>query len=1065
MSIVRTVIQRPISVVILCFTLMLIASVVIPMIPQDLTPDIEFPFISVITNYDGANPSEIESSVTKILEPSLINIEGLKKMSSVSRENMSQVMLQFDWGVDLETATNNVRDQIDRVRSILPDDAESPAIFKLDLNASIPVSSWSFSGNGLDSDELYDIADRDVKPYLEQVAGVSEAGLSGGRERQVRVELIQNRLEAYSVSITDIRNKLLTENVQLSAGSITEGVRELSLRVDGKFKSLEQIQDLVIKTMNVEGISSPVSVRLRDLGSVFIGYEDPTIVTYVDGEKSLSIDIYKQSGSNTVQVAAGVEKQVERLYRQLPSGLVFERIFDSSNSVKSAIGQVVQSIFIGGFLTVLTLLFFLRNIKSALIVAITMPLSILTTVMMMYFFGLSLNILSLAGLNLGIGMIVDSSIVLLENTTRYREKGVMARSSAILGCEEMVGAIISGSLTTICVFLPLVLFASELGIIGVLVNDMSFTIVISLATSLLFAVITVPILAGVLLPIRTTTQRPLKGLMKILDEKISVWLNILDEKYANGIEWALTHKKTIISSVAISLFMSLLILAKFVGFELMPPGNEPEVQVSYKFPPGTRLDINLATMNDAANKIKELGGKGIYHTMVNAGGAGFGQTNDAKGEMYIIAPEEYKKRVLSNRQIMDLTRSVLANIPGLDYNFASRGPGGGGGAEVTIKVSSNEQSMLEKTADEIVKSLQEVNVLTEVQTNIEASLPEIEIVIDRDKASNYGLSFNELASEVRNNFEGGLSGTFEYKGNDIDIWTILREEDRSSFMDIDRIFVMNREGSMVSLANFATFQKGQSFSEIRRENQRRQIEVSAYAVTNAKGNRIPASVANNAAFKKISESIVLPEGVSIQTGGDFEDLQELIPKVGMVFFLAVFLVYAVMASQFENLKDPFIIITSVLTIPIGPSLLYLFTGSAMSAYSMIGFIVLAGIVVNHGIVLIDYTNLLRKRGAPLREAVILAGRQRLRPILMTTLTTVLGMIPMALAEGDGTTMSQPIGRTVFAGMISASMLTLLFTPLLYYVFNKKNEEKKIKREAAKRAKLEQDLEYARQQLK
>lgn len=1062
MSIIRTVVQRPITVVILCVTLMLIAVVVVPLIRQDLTPDIEFPFISVMTTYKGASPMEMESSVTKILEPALVNVQGLKTISSTSAEEMSQIMLQFDWSVNLETATNDVRDQIDRVRGLLPDDADSPTIFKLDLNSAIAVSSWSFAGNGLDADELYQLADRDVKPYLEQVLGVSEARLSGGRAMQVRVELIQNRLEAYKIPIGNVKQALLAANYQLAGGNIDEGTRRLSLRVDGKFKTIEQIQDIVIKTLPLEGSQNPVSVRLRDLGNVFIGYEDSTMLTYVNGEKSLGIEIYKQSDANTVQVADGVEKQIKRLYRQLPSGLRFEKLFDTAENVRNSLKQVLESIMIGAGLTILTLLFFLRNVKSAAIVAITMPLSIMTTIMMMYFFDLSLNVLSLAGLNLGIGMIVDSSIVLLENTTRYREKGVMARSSAILGCEEMVGPIISGSLTTICVFLPLVLFSKELDIVGALFNDMSFTIVISLATSLVFAIVTVPVLAGVLMPISTTTQRPLKGFMKIVDQYVVVWLEFLDSKYAAGIAWALKHKKPIVSSVFISLVLSLIILAKAVGFELMPPGNDPTVQTEYKFPSGTRLEVNVDIMNAAADSIRRIGGKGVEYTMVSAGTAGFGQENVSQGSLYVIAPPNYKDRTLSAQQIQDLIRRVLGDIPGLEFNFRSRGPGGSGGPEVTLKVASNEQTTLEKTSDQVVNLLKDIKNLTNVQTNMDASLPEIRVVIDRNKASEYDLSFQSIATEIRDNIEGGLSGTYEYKGDDIDIWTILREQDRSSILDLDKVFVMNQSGLLVSIAGIARLEKGESAPEIYRENQRRQIDVTAYAATEPSGKRVAASVANAEALQAIKEKMVLPEGLSINVGGDVEDLQELAPKILMVFFLAVFLVYAVMASQFENLKDPFIIITSILTTPIGPSLLYLFLGTPMSIYSMIGFIVLSGIVVNHGIVLVDYANLLRKRGMILRDAIILAGRHRLRPILMTTLTTILGMIPMAVSTGDGTTMSQPIGQTVFAGMASSSILTLLFTPVLYYIFNKKNEEKKILMAAAKKAELEAELERAKE---
>lgn len=1056
MSALRTIINKPVSVAVLSVMIMILSLFTVTMLPQELIPEITFPTISVITRYQGAGPEEIETTISEPLERVLVGISGVTKITSTSRENQSIVSLSFDWDVDLDFATNDIRDQLDGVRNTLPQDADAPIIFRLNLNQMIPIMYLSFSGAGMSADDLKPIAEDQIIPYLEQVDGVASISVAGGRDREVRIEVLQNRLEAYNITLSEVARAVQAQNIQMSAGNVTQSERRVLMRTAGEFDSIEQVANTVITTrMASNGSHQMIPIRLRDIADVFLGFEERETYSETNGFEALSLNVTSQSGGNSVEIARNLTRTVARLNEELPGGMEVIITFDTSRMTTNSINQVVSSAGSGLILIIIILLLFLRNVKAAAIVSITMPLSILITLMFMYFFDLSLNLMSLTGLTLGVGMIVDSSIVIIENIYRYREKGVKAITASYLGASEMVVAIVASTLTTVSVFLPLVLFQRELEIIGVLFGDLSFTIIIALISSVVSAVTIVPVLAGNFLAIDTPTQKPLTGVMLFIDGFMTKFLSWLDGKYANGIDWALSNGKKVIIITIVSLITSCVILDNFVGSELMPEMDSQSLSLEYTLPVASELAQTLAVGQNLTARIMKDAGHGISFTMLRVGEAPRGMTmNTAEGTLTVILPNEFRDRTVTLDELRGYFRTYYDDFPGVSFGFRAGGMTGGNGAAVTLNVSGSDQKVLEETVNNLMAILEDVPQLSEVASDLEEGIPEAIITIDRDKASTFGLTVNGIARELNTSIDGMVAGVFRVSGDEYDIRTLLREEDRLSVTDLDRIFLISPYHNVrVPVSNVATVDLTLGPVAIMRENQTRQLEITANTIILPNGRSIAPSDASAMAWEAINQNYTPVEGIMIREGGDNSDFAEMLPTLMMVVAIAIMLVYSIMASQFESLKDPFIIILSLMTLPIGPIIIYWVTGSPFSAFSIVGMIMLVGIAVNTGIILVDYTNLLRRRGVPLREAVIQCGRLRLRPILMTSLTTTLGLIPMAVAVGDGTAMTKPIGLTVIGGMISSTIMTLFLVPVLYFIFNRKHELRRIATEEALKAEI------------
>jgi len=1044
----KTVVNKPTTLIIFFTLLVGFGLYSILDLPIDLYPEINPPVLVLFTNYEGAGPEEVEKALSRPMESALSNVSGIKKMTSTSSTGTSQILLEFNWGTNMAEAANDVRDKLEFVKGFLPDDAGSPQVFKFDPSM-IPILQLSVTGNR-SSAELRELAENLIQPKLEQIDGVSQAGVSGGQERAIKIEISQNRLEAYNLTINQMVNMIRGQNVQISAGSITEGNLNYLVKTSGEFTSLEQIKNTVVGY--VPGTPSPTNpvpdvaeIRIRDVADVYDGYKTETSSVLINGRPGVSISVQKQSGGNSVAVADKVKERLEKIEKDLPPGVKIGIITDLTKIIRNSLDQLLSSVITGGLLAIGILLIFLRSLKSTVIIALSIPISFIITMMLMYFFGLTLNIMTLSGLLLGLGMLVDNSIVILENIYRYREKGTKLKASAILGSQEMIMAITSSTLTTICVFAPIILFRDQLDLMGELFFALSFTIVISLVSSLAVAVLLVPVLSSKYLPISSRKHRPLKGLAKRLDDSFIYFFDSLDNGYKSILDKVLNHKwiltLTIVLLLGVSGYMSFQL-----GFELMPSMGEDSITIELELPIGTKLEVTKSVMDQLALLVEEKV-PDYQNLQVSSGGAAFfglGATKTNTGSLTLTLPP-FEERSMTSEDIKEVLRPHFNDFPGAVFSFGSGGgdPTGNGTSPIDILVMSDDLDIAKDTALKI-QSLIEDNIpeVTEPTVNLSDGLPQVEIYIDRDKAYNLGLSMFTIGQEVRANVDGITAGKYRDQGSEYDILLMTKESDRDALPDLNRIFVTNSQGQRIPLASVASYERTTGPIDISREDQRRVLHVTGGLKPGAKLNEVTEEVR-----VLIQQEIPQTEEFTIDFSGEFAEFQEIIGKLGVIFLISVLLVFGVMASQFESFLDPFIILFTIPLTLIGVIGLNWVTGEVLSSFTMVGMVMLTGIVVNNGIVLVDYTNLLRKRGLSLRNAIIDAAGNRLRPILMTTLTTVLGLIPMAFFGGEGSELVGPIGKTVVGGLTASTLLTLFLVPAIYEIFNRVSDKKRAKRDA------------------
>lgn len=1024
----------------------------------DLYPEINPPILLVFTNYKGTGPEEIEKLITRPLESVLSNVGNIEKIRSVSSEGASQIIIEFTYGTNMDEAANDVRDKLSFVETYLPDDAEKPLIFKFDPSM-IPILYLVVSGNRT-PEELRKISEDIIQPRLEQIEGVAMAGISGGRERMIRVEIKQNRLEAYNLNLTQIANMLRGQNIQISAGSITEGNKNYLLRTAGEYTNIEQIKNTVVAYKTSGGIKSamnPVSIpsdtvviRLRDIAEVYDGLKDEEDSVIVNGKPGVYIVIQKQSGKNSVKTASNVLKRLDKIRKEVPAGVNIEVIDDTTKIIRNSLNTVVSSVISGAILAILILFIFLRSFKSVIIIGVSIPISVIITLMFMYFFNLTLNLMTLAGLALGIGMLVDNSIVILENIYRYREKGAKERIAAILGSQEMMTAITASTFTTICVFAPIVMFKSQLGMLGELFSGLAFTVVISLVSSLLVAIFLVPVLTSKYLVISTRMEEPLSGIWKILDDNLEKFWKWISNKYKKALNYVLRHRKITILAIFL-IFIGSLFLIPIAGFEFMPTSKEDAVSINVELPIGTNLEVtkNVMTQIEELAK-KEI--KGYKDIIIQSGQKGFmgflGATESHKGSITITLPE-FSKRIDDSDTIKEKMRSHFNDFPSVVFSFGTRQMGRNA-SPIDILVKGNDLKKAKEIAEKIKDLLKEkVKEVTEPAVDLKDGLPQIEIMINRDKAYSLGLNIYTIGQELKANIDGVVASKYKESGSEYDILVILDKEDRNSLPDLEKIFVVNQMGKMIPLSSFAHFEKTTGPIKIRRENQTRIIHITGGIKPGAKLNEVEMKIR-----KLIKEEIPQEENIIIDFSGDFAEMIKYFLKFLIVIIIAIALVFGVMASQFESFLDPFIIFFTIPLTLIGVIWIYFLTGEKFSIFTAVGLVVLVGVVVNNGIVLVDYANLLREREMTIFDATAEAGANRLRPILMTTLTTILGLFPMAFIKGEGAELSQPLAKTILGGLTVSTIFTLFLIPVLYSIFSEMSEKREKKKEEKRQKRLE-----------
>lgn len=1031
MSFSKKVLQHPVLVVCIFALIAITAFFTLSNVQIDLMPNMDSPVAMIMTTYNNAGPESVEKSVTDTLESGLVSVSNLKKMTSTSSEGMSLIKMEFNYGTDMDVAVNDIRDKLDMVKGNLPDDAETPQIFKFDSSA-MPIMTLAVNGNR-SAEELRKIADDEISDRLEQTAGIAQAKVSGGRENIVRVELDQNRLDAYGLTLSSIVSTLAKQNIEVGGGSVTEGTRKYMVRTTGEFSSLDEINNTVVGTV------SGYDVKLSDIGTAFMGYKDETSRIYINGKPGVYIKLQKQSGSNTVNVANAVYKKIAKIQETLPSDVKIDIVSDNSTEVRDTLNSLIQSILEGFVLTVLVLFLFLRSTKSTLIMAISIPFSVLITLLVMSLCGITLNIITMTGLILGIGMVVDASIVVLENIYSYRERGTKPMVAAEIGTQEVMASVISGNLTTICVFVPFFIFKNKLDMLGELFNSLMIVIVIALLASLFVAMLLVPVLAGKFLPVENHRERQLKNdFLRKADKAIGDGIAWITGKYRQGLHYVLRHRfVTVVAAFGI-LAASMLLFTR-LKMSFMSDFSDTSVGLNIELPLGTRLEETQNVLNQFYDTIKKevKGYKNIVVSVGSTNNMSLSSDTSYKGAITITLPDA-SKQIDSAETIKQKLRRHFSEFPTATFTFDEGRMQQMTGSDIDVAFRGNDLNASLSAAKQL-KDLMKKNIpqIVEPQIDLEDGLPEVEIKIDRARASSFGISVASIANEINYCINGKTSTTYRYNGDDYDVIVLLRDEDRGNIPDLEKIFVTGTSGRY-SVANFAEVVRSVGPVSINREDQTRIIHLTA----NLRGASSAGSV--EAQIKKLmNDNIILPESTTVSFEGSWKDTMNTLKVFVVIIILAVILVFGVMAGTYESFKDPFINMFTLPFLIVGVVLIYLITGQSFNMVAMIGVVMLVGIVVNNGIILVDQTNLLVKRGWNVLDACEEAGASRFRPVQMTTLTTIIGDIPMAFFGGSSETMTQPIGLCVVGGLTSSTLVTLFIIPVIYSLLNehagKKNQ--------------------------
>ena len=1023
MSIPRIAIERPVTMFMISMVIILLGSISLTRLPVDLMPDTQMPTITVRVNYTGVGPLEMEELVTRPIEQAVSAVAGLERVDSTSSEGSANVRLNFAWGTDLSEAADEVRTRLDRVRGRLPEDADAPTVFKFD-STSMPIMGIGVEGD-FDPVTLRELAQNDLSPRLERVAGVAAVTINGGLRRQIRVDLSREKITALSLSPDRIIQILRTENQNLPLGEINDADRTLLLRSPGQFTNIDEIRNLVVLTR--EG----VPVYLRDIADVRDTTEDRRSFMRINGMPGIRMSVTKQSGTNTIQIAEGVRKEIERINSDV-DGVKLQVLDDQSKFIDRAIGSVTEHAMLGGLLVIAVIFLFLRDIKSTLIICTSIPVSVIGTFALLYFGGYTLNTLTFGGLALGIGMIVDAAIVVLENTYRHLEMGKDRVTAAIDGSEEVWSAILASTLTHIAVFVPMLFLT---GVSSIMFGQLAAVVSFSLAMSLLVAVTIVPVLCSFMLDAPHKVHAG-NGVMARLNRSIDGALDGLDEFYARLLHKSLSHRPTVFAT-GFALFAVAVILLPRIGFEFQPQTDEGEITVDAELAVGSRVEKTEAVLIGLEEKIRRAVPEAtMLITQAGGGGSGgWGGGSTHRGNVNVrLVPRDERSR--SNDVIAMQLRRDLSGIPGVivrarpsgGQNQMMRGMGGGGGdGRMSIEILGHDLETSKGIAQDLKAMLDTTPGIADSRLQREEGRPELAVRVDRDKAALLGLTVTGVANTIRTNVAGTQAAMYRDAGNEYPIIVRLREEDREDVAEVGDVLLNTPSGQVLPAKNVMTIDRDTGPVSVERKNQERVQRVNAETETTL-------SEAVAAVQARMGE-ITVPKDFAVGFGNEVEEQAKSFNELRLVLILAIVLVYTVMASQYESLRDPFIIIFSIPLAAIGVVGMLLLTKTPFSMQAYIGVIMLAGIVVSNAILLVDYTNTLRHRDKmALRAALELAGRHRLRPILMTSICTALGLVPMALGIGEGAELQAPLARVVIGGLLTSTVITLVFVPAMYTLF-------------------------------
>ncbi len=1003
MSWVRFSLNHPVPTIVVFLVGLVVGFVSLTRLSVDLYPAMEFPLAVVSTTYEGAGPQEVESLVSRPIEEVMGTVSGVTSISSSNYEGQSLVVVQFDWGTDMDQATLAMREKVDRVKGLLPAGADSPTVFKIDPQA-LPVMTIGLSGDR-DLAELKELAEDVVKPRLERLDGVASVSVQGGLTREVQVIVDPRRLQAAGLSINQVAQALRYENLNLPGGEVREGSVELLVRTIGQFRSLDDIRELRVG-----------QVRLGDIAEIRDTFSEVTSKVWIDGRTAVSLDIQKQSGSNAVQVANAIKEALAELEGELPEDVKATVLMDQSRMVLNSINGIAQSGLLGGVLAILVLLVFLRHFRATLAVAVAIPIAVITTMGPLFFGGVTLNIMSMGGLSLGVGMMVDSAIVVLENIFRHKQMGKDTFHAALEGTGEVSLAVAASTLTSVAVFLPVVWIT---GLAQQYFRELALSVTYSLLTSLAVSLTIIPILATWLLRDRPESARPPSRLFAWIGEK----LDQVEELYGRILNWALSNRWKVVGIGVGSMALAIAVAGQ-MGSEFIPKTDTSEFRVTVKMPAGTRLEVTEAAISQVVDVVESLPEIETVYTAVGSSGGAFNVREGNSSEGYVVgmlvSPSERERNL---EQIMEAVRSELL-IPGARVSVEASGMLDPGGPPIEVLIKGRDLGVLQELTDLVVAEIAQVPGTREIDTSIGEGLPEVQVRVDRAKAAAYNLSPSQIANAVQAAVKGQVVTQYRVGGEELDIRLQATEEARRDLVALRQLPIASAGGQVVPLGEIASVIRATGPTVVERKDQSRVIRVTGRLY-----GRDLGSVMDD--IKSRLEQLPLPPGYRIEYGGQNREMEDAFSGLAQAMAFSIVLVYLVMVAQFESFLHPFVIMFTVPLSFVGAVLGLVITGRSLDISGMIGVILLIGIGVNNAIVLVDYINQLRRNGHQRDEAVLIAGPTRLRPVLMTTLTTLLGLLPLALGLSEGSDMQAPMATVVIGGLSWSTLLTLVVIPVTY----------------------------------
>lgn len=1030
MSIFKSSVNKPITVTMLFVGVVVIGIYSLMKMPVDLYPEIEPPIISVMTTYPGANAADVEANITKNLEDALNSIDNLDQITSTSTDNLSVVMLQFEWESNLDEAANDIRNVIDQTLDYLPDEVDRPTIFKFSTNM-MPILFYAVTAEESYSG-LEKLLDEKLVNPLNRVDGVGSVAMMGAPKRVIYVDADPNKLDAFNLTVEQIGSVIGAENLNMPSGNVKMGLMDYQLRIQGEFSDSDNLSNLVV------GNYGGNAIYLRDVATVRDSLKDVSLDEKINGKTGLRLFVMKQSGANTVKVAKDIKENLEILKKDLPPDVKIDEIYDSSEFIKGSINNLSETLMWAFIFVVLVVIMFLGRWRSTFIIMLTIPISLICAFIYLFATGNSINIISLTSLSIAIGMVVDDAIVVLENITKHIERGASPREAAIYATNEVWLAVIVTTLVVVAVFMPLTLVS---GMTGVMFNQLGWIVSITIIASTIAAITLTPMLSSKLLGFNKLTK---KEHWFSHSRTIEPLLNKLDNIYVKTLEWSLHHKKLVVG-LAIAIFISSMALFGVIGTDFMPESDESRFSAAIELQTGTRVEETMKIARQIEGIVDERYPE-VTLTSVSAGADDEGSMFSlfsTTGSNVINIMARLKDRDERERSVFEIAadfRQQLAKIPEIvTYNVTTSSQGFGGSSNtVDVEIYGYDFDVTNALAEQIKQKVSDLKGASDVMISRKKDKPELQIKLDREKLASHGLNTAMVSQMIYNRVSGLRASKFKEEGDEYDIKVRLTEESRNSISDLEEVTIPTPSGQRIKLKELASIQEYWGPPSIQHKRKERLVTVTA------KPNGVPlGDLANeiNGALKDVK----IPQSVMIHIGGAYEDQQEAFGDIGLLMLVSLILVYIVMASQFESFKMPFIIMLSIPFAFSGVAIGLFITGTTLSMVAALGAVLLIGIVVKNGIVLVDFINLMRDRGYALNEAITLSGRSRLRPVLMTALTTILGMLPLALSTGEGSELWRPMGITVIGGLVFSTVVTMIIVPVMYGVMGKSGERNKKKK--------------------